>query len=198
MLSRVWAQLSSVRSAWIAAALLPLPAALLIEASANAEVTCVYLGLASAGLAAWMVHRGGLAESRVEVRARVAAICVAVLVDALLVYGLARAVGIRSTMAFAWMSGLAVVPALGLVPWLTLRLRSPFRALVAAAFVLLVAKLTGCAVARIVYGPNFAADGRIAADWRTAKLMITVCWALVGASSIAGCVAMWAGERDRR
>jgi hypothetical protein len=40
----------------------------------------------------------------------------------------------------------------------------------------LAAKLAGCVVARIVYGPDYIERGYVSADWRSAKLMISLFW----------------------
>ena len=38
-------------------------------------------------------------------------------------------------------------------------------------------KIGACVVARIVYGPDYIAQGFVSADWQTAKLMISLMWA---------------------
>ena len=59
-------------------------------------------------------------------------------------------------------------------------------------------KLIGCVLARIVYGPNILADGYIAGDWHTAKLMISTFWALNIAMALgllfAGYMRTWPKE----
>ena len=40
----------------------------------------------------------------------------------------------------------------------------------------LAAKLAACVVARIVYGPDYIERGYVSADWRSAKLMISLFW----------------------
>jgi hypothetical protein len=55
-----------------------------------------------------------------------------------------------------------------------------------AALVALAAKLAGCVVARVVYGPGFLEQGSVAGDWNTARLMITIFWGLTTALSLSG------------
>ena len=71
---------------------------------------------------------------------------------------------------------LTSTPALGIVPYLTLRIRKPFAAVVFSAFIAGAIKLASCVVVRIVYGPDALADGYMAGDWHTAKLMISLFW----------------------
>jgi|SRR5438445_1118725 len=71
---------------------------------------------------------------------------------------------------------LTVTPALGIVPYLTLRIGKPFAAVVLSAFVVGLSKIAGCVVVRIVYGPDALVDGYMAGDWQTAKLMISLFW----------------------
>jgi multisubunit Na+/H+ antiporter MnhF subunit len=68
---------------------------------------------------------------------------------------------------------------------MTLRLRDPFKAMVLSAFILMAAKLAACVVARFVYGPDFMERGYVAADWRTAKLMISLTWSTITVISAA-------------
>src|SRR5205814_8365427 len=64
----------------------------------------------------------------------------------------------------------------GIVPYLTMRLGKPFAAVVLAAFIVGLIKIASCVVVRIVYGPDALADGYMAGDWQTAKLMISLFW----------------------
>ncbi|HXT38643.1 MAG TPA: hypothetical protein VN887_01330 [Candidatus Angelobacter sp.] len=71
---------------------------------------------------------------------------------------------------------LSSTPALGIVPYLTVRTRKPFAAVVFSAFIVGAIKIASCVVVRIVYGPEALADGYMAGDWQTAKLMISLFW----------------------
>jgi hypothetical protein len=75
------------------------------------------------------------------------------------------------------MAVLSAIPAIGVMPWMLRRVsRHPYAAIIFSGFLVFACKLAGCVVARIVYGPDYIAQGYVAADWRTAKLMITLLW----------------------
>jgi len=84
--------------------------------------------------------------------------------------------GVQSNIPLPILAVLGIAPSFGLVPWLTLRLRQPYAAIVLGAFAVALIKLAACVVARIVYGPDYIAQGYVSADWRTAKLMISLMW----------------------
>jgi hypothetical protein len=160
--------------------LLPLPVLITVNPAYNAEISCVYLGLASAWLAMHVVSREGLKPGRLYG-------ALAVNLGIFVVMGMAA--GVESRFPFPLMAALSVVPAMGLVPWLTLRMRNPLTVLIVAAVIELWAKLTGCVVARFVYGPNFQLDGRIAGDWNTARLMISTFWIISSSISLIALAA---------
>jgi hypothetical protein len=164
---------------WTAAACLPVPALLMTNPATNAEVACLYLGLASAWLETEILRFGGYPDSRSTWLIKMTAIGVAVLTNAAMFVAFGTMVSVRSNLPFPVLATFAIIPSIGLVPWLTLRLRDPFKAIVLSAFILMAAKLSACVVAKIVYGPDFMERGYIAADWRTAKLMISLTWSLI-------------------
>ena len=57
-----------------------------------------------------------------------------------------------------------------------MRTGKPFAAVVLAAFIVGLIKIASCVVVRVVYGPDALADGYMAGDWQTAKLMISLFW----------------------
>jgi hypothetical protein len=164
---------------WTAAACLPLPALLMTNPATNAEVACLYLGLASAWLATEILRFNGYPESRATWLVKTIAICIALVVNATIFVAFGTMVSVRSNLPFPLLATFAVIPSIGLVSWMTLRLRDPFNAMVLSAFILLAAKLSACVVARFVYGPDFMEHGYVAADWRTAKLMISLTWSSI-------------------
>ena len=89
------------------------------------------------------------------------------------------------------MAALSATPALGLAPWLSLRVRQQYAALILGAMIVYSLKLVGCIVARLVYGPQFDELGYIAGDWRTAKLMISTMWGLTAGVSMSLLLADW-------
>jgi hypothetical protein len=173
---------------WGAAFLLPLPALLTIDPERSAEPACLYLGLSSAWLACEILGAGGLPKIRSAWLAKSLEIAVAVFFNTAAFIALGLAIGVRANLPFPAMASLSAVPAVGLVPWLMLRLRRTHAALVLGAVMVGGAKIAGCIVARAVYGPTFAADGRIAADWDTAAVMISTFWALTTCLSLLGLV----------
>jgi hypothetical protein len=176
--------LHRVAAVWLAAACLPLPALLMLSPATNADVSCLYLGLASAWLAIEIIRCDGYPNSRAELSAKLGTLCFALATNAVLFIALGLSISVRSHIPFPLLALFAVVPSLGLVPWMTLKFRNPLTALVLSAIVLLVAKLSACMVACLVYGPDFMEHGYVAADWQTAKLMISITWSLITLISV--------------
>jgi len=83
---------------------------------------------------------------------------------------------VSSGLPIPLLAVLTLTPALGIVPYLTMRTRKPFAAVVLAAFIVGLIKIAGCVVVRIVYGPDALADGYMAGHWQTAKLVISLFW----------------------
>ena len=175
--------------AWIAAAFLPIPVLMTTDWRHNAVISCVYLGLASAWLACEIFSFGGMPISRITWSAKTLATALAVFTNAALFIALGVSAGVRANFPFPLMALLSVVPAIGLVPWLAQRVTLKYGAIFFGVFILGAAKIAGCAVARIKYGPNFMELGRIGADWRTAKLMISTFWVLTITISLTAMLA---------
>ena len=87
------------------------------------------------------------------------------------------------------MAALSAIPALGLAPWLMFRIKHQYAAIILGATIVAAAKMAACVVARFVYGPNYIAEGYVAADWRTAKLMISLFWIFTAALSLGLIIA---------
>jgi hypothetical protein len=119
------------------------------------------------------------------------ALWIAVLANVMLFIGLALSVGTRSNLPFPLMAALSATPALGLAPWLSLRVRQQYAALILGAMIVGSLKLVSCIVARVVYGPQFDELGYIAGDWRTARLMISTFWGLTAGVSMCLLLADW-------
>jgi hypothetical protein len=167
---------------WAAAGLLPLPLIGAGDPATSADVGCVYLALASAWLATEIVRSRADDPAAPDSGwvAALAAISLAVSVNASVFIAMGLAAGVRTQFPFPLMAALSAFPAVGLVPWLAVRVRRPYAAIVLAALIGLAAKLAGCVAAWIAYGPAFLEQGYVAGDWRTAKLMISVFWGLMG------------------
>jgi hypothetical protein len=110
-----------------------------------------------------------------------------------LVWATAGAVSVFT--AFGWaMSGrpdavvpllaaLAVLPALGCVPFLAIVTGKPYAAVLLTTFLLGSVKLAGCVVVRIVYGPNALAEGHMTLPWERPNLLVWLC--LAGAMALS-------------
>jgi len=158
--------------------LLPMPLLLGVADAAGVDMAIVYLALGVAWLASEAFREGGepLTFARWKMRMLIFTI-------------LGGSAGMKSNIPLVVLSVLGVTPALGLVPWLTLRLGQPHCAIVLGASIVGAIKIAACGVARIVYGPDFITLGYVAGDWQTAKLMISVMWAGTVAVSILGLIA---------
>ena len=174
---------------WGFAVLLPMPMLLGVSDTAVVDTAIVYLALGAAWLAAEAFREDGkpLTFSRWKTRMMALSICVAL--DTLIFTFLGISAGVKSNIPLPVLAVLGVTPALGLVPWLTLRLHQPYCAVVLGALTVGTIKIAACGVARIVYGPDFIALGYVAGDWQTAKLMISIMWAGTVSVSILGFVA---------
>jgi hypothetical protein len=166
--------------------LLPLPALLIANSPATADLSSLYLGLASAWLASEAFHPLRFPCNAAAWRTRITALGILLSANVALFAFLGANSEIQSHIPFPLMAVLSAIPALGIVPWLTLKMRQQYQAIVLSALAVGGAKIAGCIVARIVYGPNALHDGFMAADWRTAPLMISCFWAGTVLISVGG------------
>lgn len=183
------AELRRMAIVWGVVAVLPLPVLMSADPTKNALVACLYLGMAGAMLVAEFTRSLGQPTSPSGWRVRMEAIAVALVVNAALFAAGGVAAGVETHFPFLLMSLLSVVPAVGIMPWMLRRVRNPYAAIILGSAVVFMAKLTGCIVARFVYGPDYAEHGYVAADWRTAKLMISIFWTLTVLASFGMLVA---------
>jgi len=176
---------------WIASAMLPLPALLAADPAPDSNLACVYLGLSCAWLAARFFDRPGATQSRSAWCATLLANAVAVGANVAVFILFATLVDAKSSFPLAPKAILSAFPAVGMIPWLILKVRQPFAAIVIGAVLMLGAKLAGCALARAVYGPRFIEDGYVAGDWQSAKLMIASFWIIASVLSLAFLIAAY-------
>jgi hypothetical protein len=162
---------------WAVAAFLPLPILVATDPANSADVSCLYLGVINAWLVTEFHRSWGLPGSATSWRARMLAIITAISVNVGLFVGFGLAAGVQTHFPFPLMAVLSVLPVVGVMPWMLRRVsQQPYAAIIFSGFLIFACKLAGCIVARIVYGPDYIAQGYVAADWRTAKLMITLFW----------------------
>jgi hypothetical protein len=163
------------------AAMAPLPILLLTN---RPDIACLYMGLGCAWFSGEVFRFGGLPRCSSEWNSKAIIVSLGVLLIAALFIAFGIASGASTRFPFPAMAVLSTTPALGLIPWLVIRLRNPFHAIVFACFIVGSAKIAACLVARLVYGPNFIEEGYVAADWRTAKLMISLFWTFTAVISL--------------
>ena len=162
---------------WAVAAFLPLPILVATDPANSADVSCLYLGVINAWLVTEFHRSWGLPGSATSWRARMLAIITAISVNVALFVGFGLAAGVQTHFPFPLMAMLSALPAVGVMPWMLRRVsQHPYAAIIFSGSLIFACKLAGCIVARIVYGPDYIAQGYVAADWRTAKLMITLFW----------------------
>jgi len=185
----VIAELRRLLMPWGFALLLPMPMLLGVGDAGAVDMTIVYLALGAAWLAAEAFREDGKPMTFSRWKTRMIALSICVALDALIFTILGSSAGVNSNIPLPVLAVLGVTPALGLVPWLTLRVRQPYCAIILGALIVGAIKIAACGVARIVYGPDFIDLGYVAGDWQTAKLMISIMWAGTVAVSILGLVA---------
>ena len=182
------AELRRLFMPWGFALLLPMPMLLGVDTGV-VDMAVVYLALGAAWVAAEAFREDGKPLTFSRWKTRMISLSIGVVADAFIFTILGISAGVRSNIPLPVLAVLVVTPALGLVPWLTLRLHQPYCAVVLGALIVGTIKIVACGVARIVYGPDFIALGYVAGDWQTAKLMISIMWTGTVAVSILGLVA---------
>ena len=197
--SSVRANLRRLLMPWGFALLLPLPVLLTGADSNGAEIGTLYLALGGAWLGTEAFRPGSQPTTVAAWRTRIAALMICLVVNAVVFAGLGLAGEVKSNIPLPILAAFGICPALGLIPWLTLRLRQPYGAMVLGALIVGSIKIAACVVARIVYGPDYIAQGYVSADWRTAKLMISLMWAgtlLVSALALVACHRRFAAHHS--
>jgi hypothetical protein len=172
-------------SAWAFTALLPIPILVATNPKTHTDVKCLYLGLASAWFATEVFRSDGGLTSRAVWRDKVLAVLIALTFNVGLFIVLGLSIGVRSGIPFPLMAAFSAIPALGIAPWLSQRVRQQYAVIILGATMVALAKLAACVVVRFVYGPNYVEAGYVAADWQTAKLMISLFWGFTIALSLA-------------
>jgi hypothetical protein len=181
---------------WAFALLLPMPILIAGGEHLNSDIAVLYLALGAAWLATEAFHPAHPPISLAQWRVRMWALLLYVAVNALVFSLFGSFAQVDSNIPLPILAMLGIAPSLGLVPWLTLRLRQPYAAIVLSAFAAALIKLAACVVARIVYGPDYIAQGYASADWRTAKLMISLMWfgmLLLSTLALLDCYRRFAG-----
>ena len=162
---------------WAFSAFLPLPVLVAIDPVRSADISCIYLGIINAWLVAEYHRAWGVPDSAASWRVRLLAITTAISVNVALFVGFGLAAGVQTNFPFPLMAVLSVIPVIGIMPWIQrMASQHPYAAILFSGFLVFACKLASCVVTRFFYGPDYMAQGYVAADWRTAKLMITLFW----------------------
>jgi len=186
---------------WGFALLLPVPVLLTGAETNGADIGTLYLALGAAWLATEAFRPGSQPETVCGWRARISALLICLGVNAMVFTVLGLAAQVKSNIPLPLMAAFGITPALGLIPWLTLRFRQSYGAIVLGALIVGLIKIAACVVARIVYGPDYIAQGYVSADWQTAKLMISLMWAgtlLVSTLALVACDRRFVHPDQRR
>lgn len=174
---------------WGFSLLFPLPLIMVEPGAVNSDIVTLYVGLSLAWLATEVFRKVEIARSPERWRARIAAFLVLASLNMLVFVAAGLSSPPKSNIPWPLLVCLASAPAIGLVPWLVLKMKQPQGAIVMAALIVGGTKLFGCVIARMVYGPDFLRLGYVAADWQTAKLMISCMWT---GTLLVSVVAGWA------
>jgi hypothetical protein len=191
-ISSVAKRLRAVDMAWAFAVLLPLPVLLAMDHAKNADVSCIYLGIANAWLATEIFLCGDLPTTSIEWREKLLALCCAVFINLALFVVLGMSVSVQSNLPFALLATLSTAPAVGLAPWLVLRLEGRYAAIILGIVLVGLAKFSACTIALMIYGSDYVERGYSSGDWNKAKLMISLFWLFTVVMSLG---AMFAGYR---
>jgi hypothetical protein len=180
-------ELRSLLPALAVALLLPVPLLNFVDDGSGRAFAFAYLFLGCVLLAAECFRpaagprgpgRGGTpTDRRTAWTAKMGALAVAMGVAALTFTACHWAISGRPDRGVLVLAFVAAVPALGMVPCLTLLAGNPYAAVVLAALLLGAVKLAGCAVVRVAYGPAAQAEGRMAMSWAEPNLLVWLCLA---------------------
>ena len=119
----LFSELRRLLMPWGFALLLPVPVLLTGVDTNGADIGTLYLALGAAWLGAEAFRPGSQPETFNGWRARISALLICLGVNAVVFAVLGLAAGVKSNIPLPLLAAFGVSPALGLVPWLTLRLR---------------------------------------------------------------------------
>jgi hypothetical protein len=199
-MTKVSRELRDLLPAWAVLVLLPVPVATFWNVGAGRDFTYSYLFLACALLTAEQFGRPAAVGAGIrptgrtirDWRAKMTALVLAVV----------GAAGVLTTFVWA-MTGqidatiplfavLAVLPAVGCVPFVAIKTGQPYLAVLFAIVLLTAIKLAGCLVVVLIYGWNSQAEGRLTLPWERPNLLV---WLCLGGASVSSAVLYWLGRR---
>ena len=180
--SLIWTEIKFLLPWWAVTVATSYLVLLATPASEYSDYPLMCLGLGCALLAAQAFSRAippGETDTSAPEQAwtvRMSAVSITSLAAAAVFSLISAAFRASSGLPTPLLAVVTLTPALGIVPYLTMRTGKPFAAVVLAAFIVGLIKIASCIVVRIVYGADAQADGYMAGDWQTAKLMISLFW----------------------
>lgn len=176
-------ELRALLPAWAVAVLLPVPVATFWHEGSGRDFAYAYLFLGCAIVVAESFGRRvapavGLPPDmpgawRTKLSALVLAVAGAVIVFTAFVWAMTG----RPDAGVPLFAALAVLPALGCVPFAALATGRPYVAVLFAAFLMAAVKMAGCVVVVLVYGWNAQAGGHTTLPWERPNLLVWLCLA---------------------
>src|SRR5437867_3064784 len=139
--SSVLADLRRLLMPWGFALLLPLPVLLTGSDTNGADIATLYLALGAAWLAVEAFRPGSQPETVAGWRTRMSGLLICLSINAVVFTVLGLAAQVKSNIPLPLLAALGVSPALGLFPWLMLRLRQPYGAIVLGAMIVGLIKI---------------------------------------------------------
>lgn len=180
----VSSEIRAILPVWAVALLLPIPMVTFWQEGPGRDFAYAYLFLGCSIMTAERFRRpfdGGLEHQLTSHgtlglwRARMLALA------------LATASAVCVFTAFAWaitgqvdelvplFANQAVLPSLGCVPFVALRVGNPYSAVLFTCVLLAAVKLAGCVVVVIVYGWNAQVAGHLSLPWEQPNLLVWLC-----------------------
>src|SRR5216684_2024327 len=146
--SSVRTELRRLLMPWGFSLLLPVPVLLTGADSNGADIGTLYLALGGAWLGTEAFRPDREPTTAVNWRSRISALLICLMINALVFTVLGLAAEVKSNIPLPIMAAFGISPALGLVPWLTLRLRQTYGAIVLGALIVGGIKIAACVAAR--------------------------------------------------
>lgn len=176
----VASELREMLPTWAIAVLLPIPMATFWHEGSGRAFAYCYLFLGTAILTAERFHTNVAGEgSAREWRTKMTALTLGAFGLCFVFTPFVWSMRDESALEVPLFAVLAVLPALGCVPFATLRTGNPYTAILSIVFLLASIKMLGCVVVRIAYGPTALADGEMMLPWEQPNFLVWFC--LVGA-----------------
>jgi len=162
---------------WAVTTILPLPIINFWQLGPGQDFAYAYLFLGSAILVAERFSGSGRPKGGAvdDWRSIVAALLLATATSAMIFTIFVWAIAGYADLSVPIFAVLAVIPAIGCVPFLAITCGRPYYGVLAAILLMTVIKLAGCVVVVLVYGWNAQEHGYTALPWRDPNLLVCLC-----------------------